>query len=288
MRLRSALHQFIEDYIWQHGYSKSTEDNYKWAVNSFIKAVGNKEIFKINQEDIKAWRKSMDSQQVSVSSVNAFLYKFRLLLEYYAKSQKLSINPKEIIIPKKPSTIPKVITREQIQELIERAPLREKVIISLLYSNGIRVGELVKLRKTDISGDIMKIRGKGNRERIAYIDVRSKALLETYLALRTDTCPFLLYSRKVKGLGTSRVQQLIKQLGQELGIQVTPHVLRHSFATHMVQAGCGTFHLKEMLGHAHISTTQIYVHLNDLDIRQAYKSFHSIVKEALVPSEHGR
>lgn len=277
MRLSKAYYVFAEDYIWMHGYTDKTASNYKWAINSFIKAVDDLPITEITQDHVKLWRKYMGEHQYEIGAVNAFLYRFRKLLSHFAEKYALAINPDEIIIPKKKKPIPKFLTLDEIHDLIRVSEPREKAMFSLMYASGIRVGELVKLRRKDVYGDTIKVRGKGNRERIAFLDTECQRLLKSYLNLRTDPCPFLFYSKKCNGIKVGRVQQLIKVNAIKAGINktVSPHVLRHSFATHMVQNGCGAFHLQQLLGHADISTTQIYVHLGSADLRKAYSKYHN-------------
>lgn len=276
MRLSKAYYTFAEDYIWLHGYTEKTALNYKYAITSLMKAIGDINLFQLDQEDIKEWRRYMDKHQYEVGAINAFLYRIRKILEFYEDKHQLKIKPSEIIIPKKNNPIPKFLTIEEVHLLIKHSDLREKAIFSLLYASGLRVGELVKLRRKDVYGDTIKVRGKGNRERIAFLDEASLKYLRDYLASRDDPCPFLFYSKKCNGLKIGRIQQLIRINALKAGINktVSPHVLRHSFATHMVQNGIGAFHLQKLLGHADISTTQIYVHLGSADLRDAYSRFH--------------
>lgn len=276
MVVSAAYYLFVEDYIWQHGYSQKTADNYKWAINSFIKAVGDLPLSSITKEHVKAWRRYMDSNNYSIGAVNCFLYRFRRLIRYYAKTLPLSIDPEDIIIPKKNKPMPKYLTPEEIQLLMENGGIRERAIISILYASGIRVGELTRLRLKDVQGDFLKIRGKGNIERMGFMDAQAQTCLREYLNTRTDSCPFVFPSKKGGGLHVQQIQIIVRRLGLDvLGKQITPHVLRHSFATHMVQNGVGAFHLQKMLGHADISTTQIYVHLGSADLKAAYKKFHT-------------
>ncbi len=281
MLISIALNGFIEDYIWQHGYGEKTANNYRWSLNSFIKANEDLPIAQITQEHVKSWRRYMDRNQYAVGAVNAYLYRFRKLLTYYSKQTDLMIDPTEIIIPKKNKPIPKFLSIEEVNALINACDSRGKAVVSLLYASGIRVGELVQLRKNDIYGETMKIRGKGGIERIAFVDERARQYIQEYLQSRTDKCPYLFYSRKRQcdnlGLGVAQIQSDIRKTARLAGIEktVTPHVLRHSFATHMIQTGCGAFHLQRRLGHADISTTQISVHLGSADLKSAYKQFHT-------------
>lgn len=278
MLLSESLRVFVEDYIWLHGYAKDTEDNYRWAINSIVKATGDIPLESITNETIKQWRHWMEAQQYESNAIINFLYKIRKLLEFFSKRLELQLDPSEIIIPKRKQSLPKVLTIEEIQRIITIAPLREKAILALLYSSGIRVGELCRLRKKDMLGDSIKIRGKGGKERmVPFMDVEAQSLLNEYQRSRTDSNQFLFYSQKTRGIGVARVEKLVHSLGVQAGIEmsVTPHVFRHSYATHKARAGISPYHLQKLLGHAHVSTTQIYVHLNDNDARAAYAQFHT-------------
>lgn len=276
MTVSEALQIFNTEYIWPHGYALDTANNYRWAINSFVKACPKVALEQITLDHIYKWRKKMELEQVELNAVICFLYKMRLFLRWWARRAKLLIEPSDIIIPRRKVAAPKCLTREQIQALINVGGTREKALIALLYSTGMRVGELVQVRRRDIQGETIKIRGKGNKERIVFVDETTQIYLQDYIASRTDSVPFLFYSRKIAGLTVSGVQQIVRQLGKDAGImcEVTPHVLRHSYATHMAQEGVSAYHLQRLLGHADISTTQIYVHLSGADLKNAYQKFH--------------
>lgn len=285
MNLNEATDAFIEDYIWAHGYVTATEENYRLAVNSFIKAVGDIKLTKVTLEHVKKWRRWMERHHYEINSVNSYMYRFRLLIRYY--NRKIGLGMKlqadEIIVPKRRHSLPRFLTVEEVDRMIEVADLREKAIIAVLYDSAMRVGELIQLRKSDVQGDTIRVRGKGNKERMVFIHERAKPLLKAYLDSRTDSCPFLFYSYRKGGLGKVMIQHNVKQLGIKAGIEkvCTPHVLRHSMATHLAQAGISPFHLQRLLGHAHISTTQIYVHLGGKDVHDEYLKKYKSAKTLL-------
>lgn len=275
--LSKALTIFIQEYVWAHGFAVATAKNYQWAINSLIKAIGDKDLLELTIQDLRTWQQWMVSRNYEINAINSFLYRIRLIIRYFAKRYVLKIDPSEIIIPKKVQHIPKYLSVEDIKKLYDKGDLRGKALVAVLYSSGIRVGELVKLRKKDIYGDVLKIRGKGNKERLAFLDKDTLNILSNYLRSRRDSSQFLFYSHKGSGLGTARVERIIRDLGIEARLDqtVTPHILRHSYATHMAKAGIGPYHLQKLLGHAHVSTTQIYVHLDENDSRMAYSKFHT-------------
>lgn len=275
MVISESVRAYCDDYIWQKGYTKSTADNYTWASNSFIKACGDIELSQMTMEHVITWRKYMESNTYETSAINCNLYKLRCLLRYYQSRIKLQINPNDIIIPKKKKTIPKHLTVGQVSQLLHNADTRGKAIIALLFASGIRVGELCQLRKKDIIGDCIKVRGKGNIERLAFIDDQALKYLNDYLKTLDGSSQYLFPSDKGGGIGVSTVQKMFKDVSNELDFDCSAHVLRHTFATMLAQNGCGAFHLQKLLGHAHISTTQIYIHLSGQDIKDAYTQYHS-------------
>lgn len=273
-----AVDFYCKDYCWQKGFSVSTVNNFLWMKASFIRANDDITLSEISPAHVTRWRRYMDRRQWNVNSANAYLYKFRRIVTHYARCFD-NLRAEEIIIPKKHIPLPKFITRNEIARIIAVAQPREQAIISLLYSSGIRVGELTRTKRTDIIGNLILVRGKGNKDRTSFIDETCAFFLKQYLESRSDSCPFLFPSRKGGGVQSGMVEKLIRDLGVRAGItsRVTPHVLRHSFATHLAQSGIGPYHLKELMGHADISTTQTYVHLGGKDIADAYAKHHLTV-----------
>ena len=272
--IETILLRFNKEYIWPHAYSQYTYDNYKWAVHSFVKAVGNKDIDKITMEDIYTWRRFMEAHEYTIGATNSFLYRIRLLLTWSAREFELSIAPRDIIIPKKESRLPKTLNKEQIIKLLKYATPREKVIIMVLFSSGIRRAELSSLRVSDINGQVIKVRGKGNKERLGFIDRETREIIDEYLDTRENNSRFLIDSEKGESLQPGTIGHILSDLSAKSGVHITPHMLRHTFATEMIREGCGAFQLQKILGHEHISTTQIYVHLNAQDVTQAYDNYH--------------
>ncbi len=274
--ISEVIDHYCNDYCWQRGFSRSTIDNYLWVKNSFTKQVGDVEIGKLETKHIIKWRKKMEDMGYEVNTVNAYLYKFRRIVTHY--STICSISPKEIIIPKKERKDPHFLTDVEIQMLIHAdLIIRDRAIISLMYSTGMRVSEVVRLRRNDIIGDdLINIQGKGKIERKAFIDATAQFLIAQYLNTRDDKSPALFLSRLGGGLKKSGIEKIIRDAGIAAGLtqRVYPHMLRHTFATHLVQRGIGQFHLRDLLGHADISTTQMYVHLGTKDLKDSYEKYH--------------
>lgn len=276
MLISKALVQFVSEYCFDHAYSKATIDNYRLAVGCFVKAVGDVQTSKITLETIRDFRQYMEAHNRDRNGVVSYLYKLRCFLRWVDKTEHLNLPLSDMVIPKRRKTLPNYLTTEEIEKLMKCADIRERAIVSLLYSTAMRVGELTQVRIKDIHGNTIKIRGKGDSERVVFVDETAAHYLKQYLDNRKDSSPFLFYSFKGTGLGKSRIQKLIHDLGIRAGMDkpVTPHVFRHSNATDLMKNGVGLRYIQEYLGHADISTTQIYTHVAQPDLTDAFHKGH--------------
>lgn len=274
--LVEAYKEYARDYVWAHGFKEKTAKNYRWAVDSLESVIGPIALEDITIEHIYAWRQDCEEKSWEHNSINAYLYRFRLFFGYFHKKGICNLDPSTIIVPKMKKTLPKYLNIEQLIRLMDVADTREKALISLLYSSGIRVGELVKIRKRDIYENTIKIRGKGGKERIVFLDSSTIILIDRYLQTRKDSCEALFYSRKCRHLSRHRVEFIVKQLGLKAGLKtsVTPHMFRHTAATQWLKGGMNLRYIQELLGHADISTTQIYTHVAKDDLAKVYEEHH--------------
>lgn len=156
--------------------------------------------------------------------------------------------------------------------------LRNAFVISLLYSSGIRLSEMLQLNRGQIVDQQFTVIGKGSKARLCFIDDRTQALMDEYLATRKDNSEALIVSAQNKQRMTpTNVQLLIKNSAERAGIKqrVTPHTLRHSFATNFLKNNGNMRYLSTMLGHSSLDTTMIYTHVVDNDLREQYKKYHT-------------
>jgi integrase/recombinase XerD len=186
------------------------------------------------------------------------------------------------------SKLPGVLSIEEVQSLLDQPDtskplgLRDKMILEIMYATGLRVSELIELRITDLNPDIGYIRclGKGNKERVVPMGSKAWAAIQEYL---DSGRPFLhpkndhlLVNYRGEKLTRDGVRRIIQKIARSAGIQknVSPHTLRHCFATHLLERGADLRALQEMLGHADISTTQIYTHVNSKRLKEIHQKFH--------------
>jgi integrase/recombinase XerD len=169
---------------------------------------------------------------------------------------------------------------DDVTKLIEGVPTnrfewvqaRNKAMISLMYSSGMRLSEISRVRLKDIRDKEITVRGKGDKERVVYMDSRTRELLNKYLLLCPIRSPKLFVSVKSDCLGKSCIERVVKEACQGAGMRaISPHILRHSFATTLLAGDVNLRYIQELLGHADISTTQIYTHVVDSNLRADYK-----------------
>ena len=221
----------------------------------------------------------------------------RAFLKYLLKMDIATLTPEKVDVGKLEQRSVEFLHTEEIQALLNTidtskvSGLRDRAIVELLYSTGLRVSEVVNLDRDRI--DLIRrefmIRGKGSKTRIVFISKHAAQMVENYLATRKDNWKplFISYSRPrnqgIKSLGEHKrltalsIQNLVRVAALKAGIQkhVTPHTLRHSFATNLLQNGADLRSVQELLGHSSITTTQVYTHLTDRRLREIHEKFHS-------------
>lgn len=271
-----ALYEFTQEYLYLKGYAESTVLNYRYAIESLVSVVGNKELTNLSLADILEWRHHVDKQNWDVNAVASYSYKLRLFFRWWSKKVELSIEPDDIAIPKRKLKLPNYLSLEEVKQVYKSCSnIREKLIVSLLFSTGIRVGELCSVRTKDIKGDILLIRGKNGKEREVYLDKLCQQNLMEYLKERKYSSDFLLTGRR-GALSISHIQKTIKALSDKtnIGRTITCHTFRHTYATLLLKNDCQLRYIQELLGHSDISTTQIYTHVSNKDLRSAYIASH--------------
>lgn len=231
------------------------------------------------------------SESLKKRTQNYHLIALRSFLKYLARRRVSSLHPDQIELAKVAERSIDLISRAELDRLMnapkgeEVQALRDKAIIELLFSTGLRVSELCSLtRDLDLGADEFSIRGKGEKVRVVFLSDSAKSALKKYLAKRKDMddAMFIQLGKNAKNannlaLTPRSVERLIKHYAIKAGItkKVTPHVIRHSFATDLLQNGADLRSVQMLLGHANIGTTQIYTHITDKQLREVHKKFHN-------------
>lgn len=295
------LSDFLDYLEVERGRSLKTIENYSHYLNRFIDFTDDVQVKKIDVELISKWRqwlnrlKLEDGREVSRTTQNYHLIAMRSFLKYLAKRNILSLGPEkiELATTKRPQV--SFLTKEEIERLFStvaniESPIgrRDYAILSMLFSTGLRVSELTNLNVENINlqrGEFT-VRGKGQKDRPVFLTKGATIALERYLEGRHDKYEplFIHYSGSKSELDgnytrlTPRsIQRIVEKYAKAAGItkHVTPHTLRHSFATDLLINGADLRSVQSLLGHSNIATTQVYTHLTDPQLREVHKKFHS-------------
>lgn len=251
-------------------FSKKTLKSYTLSVNRFLQYVKSKEL---NEEIVKDYIQMLIKKQ-NPSTVSTNLSAIEFFFD------KVLNNKIKLPHPKRNKTIPEILTQEEIKKLIEVIPnIKHRLIIKLLYGCGLRVSELINLKKEDVNfkESIIKIKlSKGRKDRFVKIPDSIKKELESYINL-TDS-DILFESARSGKLTTKTIQLIVKNSAKKAGIKkkAHPHILRHSFATHLLEQGTDLRIIQKLLGHSDIKTTQIYLQVSQQSIKNIKSPLDSL------------
>lgn len=293
--LPALVASFIAHLSIERGLSPHTCDAYRRDCERFVRGlepgllraprrIGEKEVF----DHLVSERK----RGQEVTSARRSLSALRTFFGFLVRERVVDKNPaRSLENPRTWERVPSFLRVDEMRRLLEavrdhpsRHPLRDAALLELAYATGLRVGELVSLRMDGLRPDlgILRCLGKGSRERIVPVSRRSLEAVDEYL--RTErprlvrrTCSELIFvSRGGKPLGRETVNAFLKKYARLAGLpgRISPHVIRHSFATHMIQGGADLRIVQEILGHVKVETTEIYTHLNKTDLKAAHRKHH--------------
>lgn len=282
------LDNFINYILIEKGLSKNTALAYRTDLKTYLNFLENK---KINYETIthleitdflwhlKTLKFKPRSIYRMIESIRQF-YKF-LISENYIKTDPTIY----LTVPKVPKILPDMLTNEEVTKLLnsvsgnDKISVRNRAMLELLYATGLRVSELINLKFSNIDIDecYVKIFGKGNKERLVPFGQKAQLYLKRYLRTRNNkTSEFVFLTKLNKPISRIEFWRQLKQISIKAGItkNITPHILRHSFATHLLTGGADIRFVQEMLGHSSISTTQIYTHISQERLKEQHKKYH--------------
>lgn len=278
MKISEAFDLYRRDYMEQKVQAIRIIETHERVKRTLIEVVGNKNIKEFSLEDIRLWRRQ-SSKRRCLNTVRNDLTRIRSVLKYLNLRDVPCLKPELVPIPKRIDTVPSFLTAQEVTRMINNAySLRNQFIISLIYSSGIRLSEFIALNRGQIQDRRFTVVGKGSKARLCFVDERTEKLMRNYLRTRTDNCAALVVSNLNKQRMTpTNVQLLIRNAAQRAGIEkkVTPHTLRHSFATNFLQNNGNMRYCQELLGHASLETTMKYAHVTNLDLEKQYKKFHT-------------
>ena len=284
--------QFSEYLEIERGRSVKTVEAYDRYLARFFKfAKDISRLEDITAETVRQYRLWLNRQKgvtagetIKKNTQNYHLIALRTFLKYLALRGETVLSPSSIELAKLSARELNLISPEELERLL-KAPdqttsigQRDRAIFELLFSTGLRISELCNLDRESINlkSDEFSVRGKGSKVRVVFLSSEAKNALKIYLDKRQDMAEPLFVSQKEKRLTPRSIERFIKQYAIKAGIMkpVTPHTLRHSFATDLLRNGADLRAVQLLLGHANISTTQVYTHITDRELRSVHQRFH--------------
>lgn len=287
--------QFLEYVEIEKGRALNTVRNYDHYLTQFFAFANIKSPTDITENVIREFRlhlnrskgvkvKGQSQGTMKKATQNYYLIALRSFLKYLKKRNISSVAPDVIELAKTGSRDIDPLSGSELNRFLDAAKdnLRDKAMLELFFSTGLRLSELCSLnRDIDLTKDEFSIRGKGDKVRVVFISDRAKSALRDYLNSRKDMAEPLFVNESFRTTADARitprsVQRIVKTYATKAGIykKVTPHVLRHSFATDLLSNGADMRSVQMMLGHANIATTQVYTHVTDKQLREVHKKFH--------------
>ncbi len=302
-KLQKLIAGFLEYLEIEKGASLKTIRNYKFYLQRFIEFSDIELSSQITLDKVKKFRlwlnrqKNHNGETLKKSTQNYHLIALRNFLKYLAKLDIKSLAPEKIELSKLNERIVEFLDGDDLKRFLN-APLitgdatiiksRDKAILEMFFSTGLRVSELADLTReiVNLKKDEFTVRGKGDKPRIVFMSPEARNYLKKYLDLRVDLCPFLFirHDKAAKRLenngglplSSRSIERLVQKYTRLAGItkKVTPHTIRHSFATDLLSGGADIRSVQAMLGHSSITTTQIYTHVTNKQLKDVHKRFH--------------
>lgn len=288
--LQELITEFLRYLLIDKGYSENTINSYKLDLDKFFEFNGNKSINEISNLDLKNYVKYLKEEKLNDKSISRNISCLKSFYKFLVIEKYINNNPSDSLFGiKTKKSLPNTLTEEEILKLLDiklsdNYSYRNKAMIELMYATGLRVSELVNLKLSDIdlNQDIIRIYGKGSKERVVPIGEYSKEYLEKYIyeyrssMLKKETSEYLFLNNHGKKMTRQGFFKIIKNIAFEKGINknLSPHTIRHSFASHLLKYGADLRTIQELLGHSDISTTQIYTHITNEELKNNYKNYH--------------
>lgn len=279
--------EFLEYLEIEKGRSLKTIENYDRYLSRFFARAQLVRPMSLTEQAVREFRLWLNRQPgvsggLKKKTQNYYMIALRAFLKYLRKREIESLSPEKIELAKVGARDLDLVTAEELHRLLQ-APdssltgLRDRALLELLFSTGLRVSELCTLNTDlDLTRDEFSVRGKGEKVRVVFLSAAAKAALTGYLQARRDMNEALFLSNRGGRLMPRAVQRIVKYYAAKAGIthKISPHTLRHVFATDLLENGADLRSVQMLLGHANIATTQVYTHLTDRQLREIHRTFH--------------
>lgn len=291
---KDMLESFLTYLVVIKGLSKNTSHSYKTDIDklfTFIEAKELDSITKIKSDHISEFLAELNISGLNISSINRCIVSVKQFFKYLMLENIIKTDPTaNLVSPRMKKTIPDVLSLEDIERILNVPDLttfeglRDSAMLEVLYASGLRVTELVELKQVNINYDhgYLVVMGKGSKERIVPIGMTSIKKINDYLELsrphlvKDKISDYLFITRRGTCFTRQGFWKLIKTYAKEAGIikNISPHTIRHSFATHLLERGADLRTIQLLLGHSDISTTQIYTHVESKRLREIHNKYH--------------
>jgi len=290
----NLLKDFLSFLSVEKGLSRNTVESYRLDLRKFQEFLSSKDrdFPSLSRPDIIDFIERLRGEGYSISSICRFISSIRGLCKYLLLEHVISEDPSENLqTPKKWERLPKSLSVPEVKSFLEAyeslhksrpTMMRDHVMFELLYSSGLRVSELVSLKLEDahLEAGFLRVLGKGSKERVVPMNMRAIEKLKYYIhelrpiILKKKKSSYLFVTSRGRPLTRQRFWQTMRSLGRQIGIEISPHMIRHSFATHLLEGGADLRSVQKMLGHSDISTTQIYTKVTTERLRKAFTKHH--------------
>jgi len=274
----------------EKGLSRNTVNAYATDLRKYLHFLkeNSREAQTVRKEDIIDFLEILRSGTYAIPTVCRYISSIKAFYKFLLVENRIPEDPTENLqMPRKWERVPKALTVADVKSLLEakfnaKTALRDSSMLELLYSSGLRVSELVNIKLGDIHAEagFIRVIGKGSKERIVPVNGRALGRIKRFLVeerpaiLKKRQSPYLFITRTGRPMTRQRFWQMLKAVGKQAGIELSPHTIRHCFATHLLEGGADLRSVQKMLGHADISTTQIYTKVTTDRIKKVFKTYH--------------
>ena len=290
--------EYLEKYLkylkYQKNYSDFTICSYENDILEFLSFLKehNLDILNIDYTNTKIFLKKLNNKKNKTSTLSRKISSLRSFYNFLINNNYLDNNPFILVkLPKKEKHLPRFFQYNELEQLLSIPNLntalgqRDKAILEVLYASGIRVSELINIKITDINGEEIKVFGKGSKERIVMIGDYARDSLDLYLnngykTLNKKNNSYLFLNSNGEKLTTRGIRYILDKIIKQTSLdkKISPHMLRHTFATHLLNEGCDLLSVQELLGHENLSTTAIYTHITTDYLKNVYYKAHPRAK----------
>ena len=289
------LSEYLEYLKYQKNYSDETIHSYSIDIEEFLDYINSEciNICEVGYDVVKAWLIHLDEKKNKSTTVSRKISSLRGFYKYLINNKVMNSNPFSLVsLPKKERHLPRFFYYNELEEMFQVPKLntalgqRDRLLLEMLYATGVRVSELVNIKVSDINGEEIKVLGKGNKERIVEFGDYAESILELYLnegykSINVKKSEYLFLNNRGGKLTTRGVRYILDNIINKTTIdkKISPHMLRHTFATHLLNEGCDLLTVQELLGHESLTATSIYTHITNDRLKEVYFKCHPRAKK---------